>query len=81
MSKPHVSDRRHGHGKRSDSATTRRVLWVAFALTGAFAVVEAVGGLWAGSLALISDAGHMVTGTTRSNLLPDTPTVAEFVPS
>jgi cobalt-zinc-cadmium efflux system protein len=61
MSKPHVSDRRHGHGHRSDSATTRRVLWVAFALTGAFAVVEAVGGWWAGSLALISDAGHMVT--------------------
>jgi cobalt-zinc-cadmium efflux system protein len=30
-------------------------------LTAGFAVVEAVGGWWAGSLALLSDAGHMVT--------------------
>lgn len=45
------------HGARA----TRRALWVALALTAAFAVVEAVGGILAGSLALISDAGHMVT--------------------
>jgi len=30
-------------------------------LTIAFAVVEAVGGWWTGSLALLSDAGHMLT--------------------
>ena len=45
------------HGARA----TRRVLWWAVALTAAFAVVEAAGGWLAGSLALISDAGHMVT--------------------
>ena len=33
----------------------------ALALTAVFAVVEAIGGWWAGSLALLSDAGHMVT--------------------
>ena len=31
------------------------------ALTIAFAVVEALGGWWTGSLALLSDAGHMLT--------------------
>lgn len=36
-------------------------MWIALALTGGFAGVEAVGGWLAGSLALISDAGHMVT--------------------
>jgi cobalt-zinc-cadmium efflux system protein len=36
-------------------------LWIALVLTAGFAVVEAVGGWWAGSLALLSDAGHMVT--------------------
>ena len=31
------------------------------ALTGAFLVVEVAGGLWTGSLALLADAGHMLT--------------------
>ena len=34
---------------------------IAAALTIAFAVVEALGGWWTGSLALLSDAGHMLT--------------------
>ena len=49
---------RHSHG---EAHTTRRALWVALALTGGFAAVEALFGFLAGSLALISDAGHMVT--------------------
>ena len=56
---------RHGHHAHEraarDSRVTRRVLWIALALTASFAVVEAIGGWLAGSLALISDAGHMVT--------------------
>jgi cobalt-zinc-cadmium efflux system protein len=39
----------------------RRALWIALLLTACFAVVEAGAGWWAGSLALLSDAGHMVT--------------------
>jgi cobalt-zinc-cadmium efflux system protein len=47
----------HGsHGGRPGSALAR-----AAALTLAFAAVEAAGGWWTGSLALISDAGHMLT--------------------
>lgn len=36
-------------------------LWLAFGLTGTFMVVEIIGGLVTGSLALISDAMHMMT--------------------
>jgi cobalt-zinc-cadmium efflux system protein len=38
-----------------------RALSIALALTAGFGVVEAVGGWLSGSLALISDAGHMAT--------------------
>jgi cobalt-zinc-cadmium efflux system protein len=40
----------------------RRVL-IALALTGSFMLVEVVGGILAGSLALLADAGHMLTDT------------------
>src|SRR5580765_1807113 len=36
-------------------------LGVAAAITVSFACIEAIGGWWTGSLALISDAGHMLT--------------------
>lgn len=39
----------------------QRRLWLALAITGVTMVVEVIGGLWTGSLALISDAGHMLT--------------------
>ncbi len=49
----------HSHHKER-SHTTRTMLW-AFLFTAVFAVVEALTGWWSGSLALISDAGHMVS--------------------
>jgi cobalt-zinc-cadmium efflux system protein len=48
-------------GPAAPAATPSRALAVGLALTAGFAVVEAIGGWLAGSLALISDAGHMVT--------------------
>lgn len=45
----------HSH---SHAANESRLFWVA-ALTGTFMVVEAIGGIIAGSLALIADAAHM----------------------
>ncbi|MDP2823286.1 MAG: cation diffusion facilitator family transporter [Sulfuritalea sp.] len=50
----------HTHGSANTTAQRRRLL-VALALTWAFAVVEAVVGWRSGSLALLADAGHMVT--------------------
>ncbi|MCO4743694.1 MAG: cation transporter [Proteobacteria bacterium] len=44
----------HAHG-------TQRALTIALILNGAFLVVEAALGFWTGSLALLSDAAHMVS--------------------
>ncbi len=51
---PH--DHGHDHGP-----TPARALKVALALNAAFLVLEAAVGFWTGSLALLSDAGHMVS--------------------
>ena len=37
-----------------------RLIWT-LGLTGTFLTVEVIGGLWTGSLALLADAGHMLT--------------------
>jgi cobalt-zinc-cadmium efflux system protein len=50
----------HSHGA---TATTRQ-LSLALALTGTFLVVEVIYGFISGSLALLSDAGHMLTDAT-----------------
>ena len=47
----------YDHGASASGST----LAVAIALTLGFAVVEALAGWWSGSLALMSDAGHMLT--------------------
>jgi len=55
----HGHDHHHGHAHGAGD-NERRIFWVMW-LTAAFTVVEAVGGLYAGSLALLADAGHMAT--------------------
>jgi cobalt-zinc-cadmium efflux system protein len=42
-------------------AGVARRLWMVLGLTAAFMVVEAIGGWLSGSLALLADAGHMLT--------------------
>ena len=56
-------DHGHAHGAAAARAGARHAkrLWVAFGLIAVFFVVEAVGGFVTGSLALLSDAGHMLT--------------------
>ena len=49
----------HDHGKGANE----RAMWFALFLTGGFMVAEVIGGLLTGSLALISDAAHMLTDT------------------
>jgi cobalt-zinc-cadmium efflux system protein len=44
------------------SGNMKRVV-IALALTGSFMIVEVIGGILAGSLALLADAGHMLTDT------------------
>jgi len=54
------------HGGGHDHATehraaSRRALWTSLCVLTVFFGVELAGGLWTGSLALISDAGHLLT--------------------
>ena len=62
-----TSAHRHDGGQESHDHTaelrntSRRSLFVALALISCFMVAEAVGGLLSGSLALLADAGHMMT--------------------
>jgi len=50
-------DHNHNHGRGAD----RRALTITFVLTAALTVAEVVGGLITGSLALLADAGHMLS--------------------
>lgn len=53
----------HDHTHRQTTADNQqRVFWVML-LTGGFMLAEVIGGIVAGSLALIADAGHMLTDT------------------
>ncbi|MCW8399461.1 cation diffusion facilitator family transporter [Legionella sp. PATHC038] len=45
-------------------SSKERLLWSALLLTGGFLIAEVVGGIITGSLALISDAAHMLTDVT-----------------
>jgi len=56
----HGHSHSHDHGAHGAGASERRIGFAAL-LTGAFMVAELVGGLVSGSLALIADAGHMLT--------------------
>lgn len=53
----------HHHHDHHRQALNERRLALATLLTGSFFVVEVIGGLMAGSLALLADAAHMLTDT------------------
>ena len=51
----------HGHGHATGRAEDRTRLWLVLGIIGVFVVVQVVGALVSGSLALLADAGHMLT--------------------
>jgi cobalt-zinc-cadmium efflux system protein len=53
-----MSDHHHHHHGR---VTDRRALWIALLLIAGFMAAEVAAGIVAGSLALLADAGHMLT--------------------
>ena len=61
------SPHRHERGVSVVADNERRVFWV-MVLTAGFMVVEVVGGWLSGSLALIADAGHMLSDTAALGL-------------
>jgi cobalt-zinc-cadmium efflux system protein len=63
---PHGHGHTHGHGPSADA--DRRRLAIALGLIVAFMVGEIVAGILAGSLALLSDAAHMLTDAVALGL-------------
>lgn len=57
----HHHDHDHGHDHGHGRVDTRRALGWALALNGGFLLAEVGVGLWTGSLALLSDAAHMLS--------------------
>jgi cobalt-zinc-cadmium efflux system protein len=60
-------DASHGH---FIEARSQKALGIALAMTLLFAVIEVVTGFMSNSLALISDAGHMVTDAAALGARP-----------
>jgi len=60
MSAAHSHHHNHGHDHYTGTGSG---LYAALTLTLVFALLEAGGGLWSGSLALLGDAGHMFSDT------------------
>ncbi len=66
----------HGHGHapagtgalEADVARRGRALFTVLWLTAGYMVAEAIGGWWAGSLALLADAGHMLSDVAALGL-------------
>ena len=64
MGHDHAHDHPHGHahGHAHDHAQVRgKRLWIVIGITSVIFVAEVVGGIISGSLALLADAGHMLS--------------------
>ena len=72
----HNAHAHHGHGHHHGGS----LQW-ALLLTFGFALVEALGGWWSGSLALMSDAGHMLSDAVALGLAAFAGWVAKRPPS
>ena len=71
----HGHDHGHGHShgpghthEHDLRGVSKRRLWIAFWFIAGFMVAEVVGGILSGSLALLADAGHMVTDAASIGL-------------
>jgi cobalt-zinc-cadmium efflux system protein len=56
-----VHSHAHGHALELRRADSRRRLWIALAINGSMVAVEVVGGILTGSLAVLADAGHLLS--------------------
>lgn len=70
MSKSHSeSHGGHGHSHFHDiHGASKRHLWIAFALISTNVVIEVIGGILSGSLALLSGAGHLAADAASIGL-------------
>jgi cobalt-zinc-cadmium efflux system protein len=71
----------HQHAAHDHAHQAGTVLMRGLFFTLGFAIVEGVGGWWAGSLALLGDAGHMVTDATSLGMAAFAAWLATHPPS
>jgi cobalt-zinc-cadmium efflux system protein len=65
----HATGHAHEHAHAADAAAdNERRVFLTLVLTAVFMVAEVAGGIAAGSLALLADAGHMLTDTASLTL-------------
>jgi cobalt-zinc-cadmium efflux system protein len=58
----------HGHGHSHAHTGNKKALFMSFLLISSFMVVEVIGGIMTNSLALLSDAGHMLSDAASLGL-------------
>ncbi|MFU0791707.1 cation diffusion facilitator family transporter [Cerasibacillus sp. JNUCC 74] len=68
MSHQHNHSHSHDHGHHHHTTSNKKVLFFSFLLITFFMIVEAVGGFLTNSLALLSDAGHMLSDAAALGL-------------
>jgi cobalt-zinc-cadmium efflux system protein len=56
-----VHSHSHSHGLEARRGDSRRRMWIALGINVAMLVAEAVGGVLTGSLAVLADAGHLLS--------------------
>jgi len=76
-----MTDHHSHHGDHDSHGGSRRSLLAALALTLGFSGVEALAGWWASSLALLSDAAHMLTDSLALGLAAGAALMAARPPS
>lgn len=72
MSEHHKHHHGHHHSHGSEGHhhhnANKKALAISFSLIFAFMIVEVIGGIWTNSLALLSDAGHMLSDAAALGL-------------
>src|SRR4051795_10610584 len=64
----HGHGHHHGHNHSHGHSANKKALFLSFLLITAFMVVEVIGGLLTNSLALLADAGHMLSDAAALGL-------------
>ncbi len=72
MSGHHQHGHHHSHGSEGHHHhhhnANKKALAISFSLIFAFMIIEVIGGIWTNSLALLSDAGHMLSDAAALGL-------------
>lgn len=59
----------HSNGHHHQTGSVNRIFFIGIVLNVAFVIIEAIAGLWIGSLSLLTDAGHNLTDVVTLGLV------------